>query len=131
MLRNLRTYFELWVPNRDCTFKVFWVYAVIISSLRWCKAFNSLLPTACIANCWCFSFNNVLHVDKDDLSPTAEVWDVDQGLMSKLKEQYKKERKGKRGAKSKCSCDCYHFLCWCWKVGFLMQVYFLCHKGSN
>lgn len=49
--------------------------------------------------------------DKDDLSPTAEVWDVDQGLMSKLKEQYKKERKGKRGAKSKCSCDCYHFLC--------------------
>ncbi|XP_032763606.1 striatin-3 isoform X3 [Rattus rattus] len=38
--------------------------------------------------------------DKDDLSPTAEVWDVDQGLMSKLKEQYKKERKGKRGAKT-------------------------------
>lgn len=32
-----------------------------------------------------FSFNNMLHVDKDDLSPTAEVWDVDQGLISKLK----------------------------------------------
>lgn len=49
-----------------------------------------------------FSFNNMLHVDKDDLSPTAEVWDVDQGLISKLKEQYKKERKGKKGVKSKC-----------------------------
>lgn len=44
----------------------------------------------------------MLHVDKDDLSPTAEVWDVDQGLISKLKEQYKKERKGKKGVKSKC-----------------------------
>lgn len=43
----------------------------------------------------------MLHVDKDDLSPTAEVWDVDQGLISKLKEQYKKERKGKKGVKSK------------------------------
>lgn len=41
----------------------------------------------------------MLHVDKDDLSPTAEVWDVDQGLISKLKEQYKKERKGKKGVK--------------------------------
>nr|XP_042116568.1 striatin-3 isoform X3 [Peromyscus maniculatus bairdii] len=38
--------------------------------------------------------------DKDDLSPTAEVWDVDQVLISKLKEQYKKERKGKKGAKT-------------------------------
>ncbi|CAH6837408.1 Strn3 [Phodopus roborovskii] len=37
--------------------------------------------------------------DKDDLSPTAEVWDVDQVLISKLKEQYKKERKGKKGVK--------------------------------
>ncbi|XP_078515532.1 striatin-3 isoform X1 [Lissotriton helveticus] len=37
--------------------------------------------------------------DKDDLSPTAEVWDVDQGIISKLKEQYKKERKGKKGVK--------------------------------
>ncbi|KAG8126246.1 hypothetical protein E2320_021395 [Naja naja] len=37
--------------------------------------------------------------NKDDLSPTAEVWDVDQGLISKLKEQYKKERKGKKGVK--------------------------------
>uniref|UniRef100_A0A803T8W0 Striatin 3 n=1 Tax=Anolis carolinensis TaxID=28377 RepID=A0A803T8W0_ANOCA len=37
--------------------------------------------------------------DKDDLSPTAEVWDVDQGLITKLKEQYKKERKGKKGVK--------------------------------
>ncbi|XP_013365837.1 PREDICTED: striatin-3 isoform X3 [Chinchilla lanigera] len=38
--------------------------------------------------------------DKDDLSSTAEVWDVDQGLISKLKEQYKKERKGKKGVKT-------------------------------
>uniref|UniRef100_A0A803U082 Striatin 3 n=1 Tax=Anolis carolinensis TaxID=28377 RepID=A0A803U082_ANOCA len=38
--------------------------------------------------------------DKDDLSPTAEVWDVDQGLITKLKEQYKKERKGKKGVKT-------------------------------
>uniref|UniRef100_A0A8B9PV35 Striatin 3 n=1 Tax=Apteryx owenii TaxID=8824 RepID=A0A8B9PV35_APTOW len=38
--------------------------------------------------------------DKDDLSPTAEVWDVDQGLISKLKEQYKEERKGKKGVKT-------------------------------
>ncbi|XP_051051767.1 striatin-3 isoform X3 [Phodopus roborovskii] len=38
--------------------------------------------------------------DKDDLSPTAEVWDVDQVLISKLKEQYKKERKGKKGVKT-------------------------------
>ncbi|KAK7836033.1 hypothetical protein U0070_004124 [Myodes glareolus] len=37
--------------------------------------------------------------DKDDLSPTTEVWDVDQVLISTLKEQYKKERKGKRGVK--------------------------------
>lgn len=44
----------------------------------------------------------MLHVDKDDLSPPTEVWDVDQGLISKLKEQYKKERKGKKGVKSKC-----------------------------
>ncbi|XP_027425456.1 striatin-3 isoform X4 [Callorhinus ursinus] len=38
--------------------------------------------------------------DKDDLSPPTEVWDVDQGLISKLKEQYKKERKGKKGLKT-------------------------------
>ncbi|XP_006766076.1 PREDICTED: striatin-3 isoform X1 [Myotis davidii] len=38
--------------------------------------------------------------DKDDLSPTTEVWDVDQGLISKVKEQYKKERKGKKGVKT-------------------------------
>lgn len=65
-------------------------------------SYYSKSPTACIANCCFFSFNNMLHVDKDDLSPTAEVWDVDQGLISKLKEQYKKERKGKKGVKSKC-----------------------------
>ncbi|XP_073495165.1 striatin-3 isoform X6 [Phyllobates terribilis] len=38
--------------------------------------------------------------DKDVLSPTAEVWDVDQSLIDKLKEQYMKERKGSKGAKT-------------------------------
>ncbi|KAM4013301.1 striatin-3 isoform 5-T5 [Anomaloglossus baeobatrachus] len=38
--------------------------------------------------------------DKDVLSPTAEVWDVDQSLINKLKEQYMKERKGSKGAKT-------------------------------
>lgn len=52
----------------------------------------------------------MLHVDKDDLSPTAEVWDVDQVLISKLKEQYKKERKGKKGVKSKCRLSLLSFL---------------------
>ncbi|XP_071971498.1 striatin-3 isoform X2 [Engystomops pustulosus] len=37
--------------------------------------------------------------DKDVLSPTAEVWDVDESLINKLKEQYMKERKGSKGAK--------------------------------
>ncbi|XP_042589399.1 LOW QUALITY PROTEIN: striatin-like [Cyprinus carpio] len=32
-------------------------------------------------------------------SPSSESWDVDEGLISKLKEQYKKERKGKKGVK--------------------------------
>ncbi|XP_043914501.1 striatin isoform X2 [Protopterus annectens] len=37
--------------------------------------------------------------EKDDQCPIPENWDVDQGLISKLKEQYKKERKGKKGVK--------------------------------
>ncbi|XP_078069502.1 striatin isoform X1 [Mustelus asterias] len=37
--------------------------------------------------------------DKEDACPTPESWDVDQGLLTKLKEQYKKERKGKKGVK--------------------------------
>ncbi|XP_078089825.1 striatin-3 isoform X1 [Mustelus asterias] len=37
--------------------------------------------------------------DKDDFSPSSEVWAIDKGLISKLKEQYKKERKGKKGVK--------------------------------
>lgn len=73
----------------------------------------------------------MLHVDKDDLSPTAEVWDVDQGLISKLKEQYKKERKGKKGVKSKCSYDLPFLYADIEKLAFLMQSYFVCHKGSN
>uniref|UniRef100_A0AAR2KXT4 Striatin n=1 Tax=Pygocentrus nattereri TaxID=42514 RepID=A0AAR2KXT4_PYGNA len=37
--------------------------------------------------------------DKEEQSPMSEAWDVDQGLISKLKEQYRKERKGKKGVK--------------------------------
>uniref|UniRef100_A0A8C6T1J6 Striatin n=1 Tax=Neogobius melanostomus TaxID=47308 RepID=A0A8C6T1J6_9GOBI len=37
--------------------------------------------------------------DKEEESPMAEAWDVDPGLITKLKEQYKKERKGKKGVK--------------------------------
>lgn len=40
-------------------------------------------------------------VEKEEQSPLSEAWDVDEGLISKLKEQYKKERKGKKGVKSK------------------------------
>ncbi|RXM35133.1 Striatin [Acipenser ruthenus] len=37
--------------------------------------------------------------EKDGQCPIPEGWDVDQGLITKLKEQYKKERKGKKGVK--------------------------------
>uniref|UniRef100_A0AAY5F3D1 Striatin n=1 Tax=Electrophorus electricus TaxID=8005 RepID=A0AAY5F3D1_ELEEL len=37
--------------------------------------------------------------DKEEHSPMSEAWEVDQGLISKLKEQYRKERKGKKGVK--------------------------------
>ncbi|XP_077096398.1 LOW QUALITY PROTEIN: striatin [Siphateles boraxobius] len=37
--------------------------------------------------------------EKEEQSPSSESWDVDEGLISKLKEQYKKERKGKKGVK--------------------------------
>ncbi|XP_041839247.1 striatin-like isoform X2 [Melanotaenia boesemani] len=38
--------------------------------------------------------------EKDDQSPPGELaWDVDQGLIAQLKEQYRKERKGKKGVK--------------------------------
>ncbi|XP_057217282.1 striatin-like [Triplophysa rosa] len=37
--------------------------------------------------------------EKEEKSPLSEAWDVDEGLISKLKEQYKKERKGKKGVK--------------------------------
>uniref|UniRef100_A0A672YAM9 Striatin n=1 Tax=Sphaeramia orbicularis TaxID=375764 RepID=A0A672YAM9_9TELE len=38
--------------------------------------------------------------EKDDQSPLGELaWDVDQGLIAQLKEQYRKERKGKKGVK--------------------------------
>ncbi|XP_028273773.1 striatin-like [Parambassis ranga] len=38
--------------------------------------------------------------EKDEQPPLGELaWDVDQGLIAQLKEQYKKERKGKKGVK--------------------------------
>uniref|UniRef100_A0A3B3ZEP7 Striatin n=1 Tax=Periophthalmus magnuspinnatus TaxID=409849 RepID=A0A3B3ZEP7_9GOBI len=37
--------------------------------------------------------------DKEEQGPVTEAWDVDPGLITKLKEQYKKERKGKKGVK--------------------------------
>lgn len=42
-------------------------------------------------------------VEKDEQGPVSEAWDVDPSLITKLKEQYKKERKGKKGVKSKSS----------------------------
>ncbi|XP_048125379.1 striatin-like isoform X2 [Alosa alosa] len=36
--------------------------------------------------------------EKED-HPMGEAWDVDQGLITKLKEQYRKERKGRKGVK--------------------------------
>ncbi|KAG5278477.1 hypothetical protein AALO_G00099420 [Alosa alosa] len=36
--------------------------------------------------------------EKDEQSP-GEAWEVDQGLITRLKEQYRKERKGKKGVK--------------------------------
>lgn len=88
--------------NWDCTFKVLWVYTVSTFLLWLYKAITVYCEQLALPTADFFSFNNMLHVDKDDLSPTTEVWDVDQGLISKLKEQYKKERKGKKGVKSKC-----------------------------
>lgn len=39
--------------------------------------------------------------EKEDQTAGSEVsWDVDQGLIAQLKEQYRKERKGKKGVKS-------------------------------
>ncbi|XP_051957105.1 LOW QUALITY PROTEIN: striatin-like [Xyrauchen texanus] len=37
--------------------------------------------------------------EKEEQSPLSEAWGVDEGLISKLKEQYRKERKGKKGVK--------------------------------
>ncbi|KAG8444228.1 hypothetical protein GDO86_009423 [Hymenochirus boettgeri] len=37
--------------------------------------------------------------EKEDQCPITESWNVDQGVITKLKEQYKKERKGKKGVK--------------------------------
>lgn len=37
--------------------------------------------------------------EKEDQCLMPEAWNVDQGVITKLKEQYKKERKGKKGVK--------------------------------
>ncbi|KAJ8285040.1 hypothetical protein COCON_G00038900 [Conger conger] len=37
--------------------------------------------------------------EKEEQCPMSEAWDVDQNLITKLKEQYRKERKGKKGVK--------------------------------
>uniref|UniRef100_A0A3B3ZEA7 Striatin n=1 Tax=Periophthalmus magnuspinnatus TaxID=409849 RepID=A0A3B3ZEA7_9GOBI len=42
---------------------------------------------------------SVCPIDKEEQGPVTEAWDVDPGLITKLKEQYKKERKGKKGVK--------------------------------
>uniref|UniRef100_A0A673FY29 Striatin n=1 Tax=Sinocyclocheilus rhinocerous TaxID=307959 RepID=A0A673FY29_9TELE len=47
----------------------------------------------------CNVSSSLLRVEKQEQSPSSESWDVDEGLISKLKEQYKKERKGKKGVK--------------------------------
>lgn len=39
------------------------------------------------------------HTAKKDLGSPNEEWGVDQQLISKLKEEYKKERKGKKSSK--------------------------------
>ncbi|XP_030052270.1 striatin isoform X1 [Microcaecilia unicolor] len=39
--------------------------------------------------------------EKEDQCLIPEAWNVDQGVITKLKEQYKKERKGKKGVKRK------------------------------
>ncbi|XP_069625250.1 striatin isoform X1 [Ranitomeya imitator] len=41
--------------------------------------------------------------EKEDQCPIPESWNIDQGVITKLKEQYKKERKGKKGVKRKTS----------------------------
>lgn len=42
-------------------------------------------------------------VEKDESALGEVAWDVDQGLIAQLKERYRKERKGKKGVKSKSS----------------------------
>ncbi|KAF3842287.1 hypothetical protein F7725_024238 [Dissostichus mawsoni] len=42
---------------------------------------------------------NVESRTKDEQGPISEAWDVDPGMITKLKEEYRKERKGKKGVK--------------------------------
>uniref|UniRef100_A0A8C5A023 Striatin n=1 Tax=Gadus morhua TaxID=8049 RepID=A0A8C5A023_GADMO len=58
---------------------------------------NSLLVWFCPLLLLLLLIPNLPCVDKDEQD--SEAWDVDQGLITKLKEQYRKERKGKKGVK--------------------------------
>lgn len=62
-------------------------------TMNWLRVFNILLKKA-------VSFVS-LCLEKEDQCLMPEAWNVDQGVITKLKEQYKKERKGKKGVKSK------------------------------
>ena len=62
-------------------------------TVNWLWMFNILLKKA-------VSFVS-LRLEKEDQCLMPEAWNVDQGVITKLKEQYKKERKGKKGVKSK------------------------------
>uniref|UniRef100_A0A671LYK7 Striatin n=1 Tax=Sinocyclocheilus anshuiensis TaxID=1608454 RepID=A0A671LYK7_9TELE len=63
--------------------------------------FTRLSQTLSSRTCYqaCNVSSSLLRVEKQEQSPSSESWDVDEGLISKLKEQYKKERKGKKGVK--------------------------------
>ncbi len=70
--------------------------------------------------------DNLFLTEKKDLSPSEE-WGVDQQLISKLKEQYKKERKGKKGIQSMNGCSCsYSFSFW-FAPAFLIHGQY-CHS---
>ena len=42
---------------------------------------------------------NLLYLAKKEMGSPNEGWDIDQQIISKLKEEYKKERKGKKTSK--------------------------------
>lgn len=67
----------------------------------------------CVSPCW--------YIEKQQPSSVAEAsWIVDQSLIAQLKEQYRKERKGKKGVKSACSSTFIFSPSLC--VGFLLSL---------